>query len=77
MPRLDRISVIPTVCLGQPTIRGMRITVSSILRTLASTGSKDEVLRAYPGLEMEDINQAIHYAAWLASNQLLTHPSVY
>ena len=55
----------------------MRITVSSILRTLASTGSKDEVLRAYPGLEMEDINQAIHYAAWLASNQLLTHPSVY
>jgi uncharacterized protein (DUF433 family) len=69
MPYLDRISITPSICLGQPTIRGMRITVSAILRALASSGSKDEVLRAYPELEMEDINQAIHYAAWLASDQ--------
>ncbi len=63
MARLDRITVDPEVCLGQPTIRGMRITVSVILKMLAGGKSPEEILEAYPELEMEDIRQAIQYAA--------------
>lgn len=63
---LDRITVDPNVCMGQPTIRGMRITVSFILKQLASGQTNQEILEAYPELEMEDLKQAMEYAAWLA-----------
>ncbi len=56
---LDRITVNPNVCLGQPTIRGMRIIVEFILKLLASNLSIQEVLEAYPELEHEDIRQAL------------------
>ncbi|HVT59246.1 MAG TPA: DUF433 domain-containing protein [Thermoanaerobaculia bacterium] len=70
MEKLDRITVDPRVCLGQPTIRGMRITVSVVLKMLAADRSIAEILAAYPELEEEDVRQAIRYAAWLASDQL-------
>jgi uncharacterized protein (DUF433 family) len=69
LPPLDRIEVDPTVCQGQPTIRGMRITVGVLLRMLAGGASIDEVLTAYPELEEEDVRQALQYAAWKASEQ--------
>ena len=62
----DRITVNPEVCMGQPIIRGMRITVAFVLKLLASGMNHDEILKAYPELEREDILQAIEYAAWLA-----------
>lgn len=74
MEKLDRITINPEVCLGQPTIRGMRITVSVILRQLASGMSEAEILKSYPELEQEDIRQAMKYAAWLASEQTRTLP---
>jgi len=74
MEKLDRITVNPDVCLGQPTIRGTRITVSVILKMLAAGHTVQEVLEAYPELEAEDIYQAIKYAAWLASDQLHMEP---
>lgn len=70
METLDRITVDPAVCLGQPTIRGMRITVSVILKMLASGKAVEEILDAYPELEAEDIPQAMKYAAWVVSDQL-------
>jgi uncharacterized protein (DUF433 family) len=70
MERLDRITIDPNVCLGQPTIRGMRLTVSVILKMLGSGSSVQEVLESYPELEEEDIRQALLYAAWLASDRL-------
>jgi uncharacterized protein (DUF433 family) len=70
MRQLERITIDPRVCLGQPTIRGMRITVSLILKTLAAGRSVTEVLAAYPELEEQDVRQAMQYAAWLASDQL-------
>ena len=70
MEKLDRITVNPNICLGQPTIRGMRITVSVILKMLASGKSIQEILEAYPELEEEDIKQAIKYAAWVVSDQI-------
>lgn len=62
----NRITVNPEVCMGQPTIRGMRITVAFVLKLLASGMRHEEILKAYPELKEEDILQAIEYAAWLA-----------
>jgi uncharacterized protein (DUF433 family) len=69
---LDRITVNPNVCLGQPTIRGMRITVGFVLKLLASNLSIQEVLEAYPELEDEDIRQALNYAAWAVSDRIIS-----
>jgi uncharacterized protein (DUF433 family) len=62
----DRITVNPEISMGQPTIRGMRITVAFVLKLLASGMTHEEILKAYPELEAEDILQTIEYAAWLA-----------
>jgi uncharacterized protein (DUF433 family) len=70
MEKLDRITVDPNVCLGQPTLRGMRITVSVVLKMLAAGQSVPDVLAAYPELEAEDVRQAICYAAWVVSDQI-------
>ncbi len=69
MEKLDRITIDPNVCLGQPTLRGMRITVSVVLKMLAAGKSQSEVIAAYPELEAEDIQQAMRYAAWVVSDQ--------
>lgn len=53
MKVLDRITIDPEVCLGEPAIRGMRITVSVILKQTAS--GIQEILKAYPELEEEDV----------------------
>ncbi|GFP34774.1 hypothetical protein HKBW3S43_00566 [Candidatus Hakubella thermalkaliphila] len=71
MEKLDRITINPNICLGQPTIRGMRITVSVILKMLAGGKSIQDVLDAYPELELEDVQQAIKYAAWVVSDQMV------
>jgi uncharacterized protein (DUF433 family) len=55
----NRITVNPEVCMGQPTIRGMRITVAFVLKLLASGMTHEEILQAYPELEEEDILQTI------------------
>lgn len=61
---LDRITVKPEVCMGQPTIRGMRITVAFVLKLMASGMNHAEILAAYPELEDDDLRQVIQYAAW-------------
>ncbi|MCG6135726.1 MAG: DUF433 domain-containing protein [Nostoc sp. LLA-1] len=69
---VDRITVNPNVCLGQPTIRGMGITVVFVLKLLASQLSIPEVLAAYPELEEEeeeeDIRQALNYLMYIQKN---------
>ncbi len=74
MIELDRITIDPRICLGQPTIRGMRITVSLILKQVAGGMSVEEILAAYPELEKDDIPQALKYAAWLASEKTVLIP---
>lgn len=71
----DRIIINPNVCLGQPTIRGMRITVSFVLKLLASQLSIPEILESYPELEEEDIRQALNYAAWVVSDRVISTTS--
>ncbi len=48
---LNRITIIPGLCNGKPTIRGMRITVRSVLAHLAAGDHTEDILEAYPFLE--------------------------
>lgn len=59
---LERITINPDLCNGKPTIRGMRITVETILQYLSAGDSIDEIIAAYPFLEKEDIQAAIAFA---------------
>jgi len=63
MAKLDRITVDPEKMNGQPTIRGLRITVRRVLEALAVYPDREELRREYPELEDEDIRQALEYAA--------------
>lgn len=49
---------------GRPCIRGMRVTVGTIVGLLAAGRTHEEILQAYPYLELEDIRAALSYAAW-------------
>ena len=62
---LSRITHDPQVMGGRPCIRGMRVTVGTIVGLLASGHSVEEVLEAYPYLEKEDVNAALSYAGWI------------
>ncbi|WP_396167983.1 DUF433 domain-containing protein [Flavobacterium sp.] len=59
---LERITINPDLCNGKPTIRGMRITVETILQYLSAGDTIDEIITAYPFLEKEDIQAAIAFA---------------
>ena len=61
---LARITHDPQVMGGRPCIRGMRITVGTVVGLLAAGHTADEILEAYPYLEREDIQAALSYAAW-------------
>jgi uncharacterized protein (DUF433 family) len=64
MPILDRITRNPEVMGGKPCLRGMRVTVGTIVGLIAAGHSNAEILDAYPYLEEEDIRQALAYTAW-------------
>lgn len=66
MKPLSRITLNPEVMGGKPCIRGLRVTVGTVVGLLASGRSIDDVLKAYPYLETEDIYEALAYAAWRA-----------
>jgi uncharacterized protein (DUF433 family) len=61
---LTRITFDPETMGGKPCIRGMRVTVGTIVGLLAAGRTPDEVLGAYPYLERADIYEALAYAAW-------------
>jgi uncharacterized protein (DUF433 family) len=64
MNELTRITVDPGVMGGRPCVRGLRVTVGTIVGLLASGHTREEVLRLYPYLEPDDISAALSYAAW-------------
>jgi uncharacterized protein (DUF433 family) len=59
MWRLDRITLNPEIMGGKPCIRGLRVTVGAIVGLIAAGRAKEEILRLYPYLETEDIDQAL------------------
>lgn len=64
---LKRITVDPNMMVGQPCIRGMRITVQHILETLGMGATQEELLEDLPVLEPEDIRAALMYGAAAAA----------
>ena len=64
MQSLERITHDPNVMGGKPCIRGLRVTVGTVVGLLAAGHSEERVLEAYPYLESEDIRAALAYAAW-------------
>ena len=48
---IDRITIKPDVCGGEPTIRGMRITVGHVLEMLAGGMTPEQVLQDFPTLK--------------------------
>ncbi|MFW6242214.1 MAG: DUF433 domain-containing protein [Thermodesulfobacteriota bacterium] len=59
---MERITRNPNVMGGKPCIRGMRVTVATILGLLAGGKFRDRILEAYPYLEPEDIDAVLTYA---------------
>src|SRR5580704_12061212 len=62
--QISRITHNPAVMGGKPCIRGLRVTVGTILGLLASGHSRERILQAYPYLEPEDLDAVLAYAAW-------------
>jgi uncharacterized protein (DUF433 family) len=67
---LDRITFDPTIMGGRACIRGMRIPVSVIVGQVAHGASVEEILKGYPDLEREDIQQALEYGTWLTREEI-------
>ena len=68
---IDRITIKPDVCGGEPTIRGMRITVSHVLEMLAGGMTSEQVLQDFPYIEKADIDACLEYAA-----RQVAHPEI-
>lgn len=66
MKTLDRVTFNPKVMGGRPCLRGLRVTVGTVVGLVATGHTRAEILRLYPYLEEEDIAQALKYAAWRA-----------
>lgn len=68
---LDRITFNPEQCEGKPCIRGLRFPVATLVGYLASGMTQDEILAEWPELEVDDLRQALAYAAWSATERVL------
>jgi uncharacterized protein (DUF433 family) len=66
MQKLDRITFESGKMGGKPCIRGMRVTVGTVVGLVAAGHSIAEILEEYPYLEHEDVMQSLAYAAWRA-----------
>lgn len=71
MTEFDRITRDPKVMGGKPTIRGMRVTVGTVVGLIGAGRTIEQVLADYPYLEREDVLQALRYAAWRAEDREL------
>ncbi len=76
MEAFPRMTFDPTVMGGKACIRGLRVTVGTVVGLLAAGRSADEIMAAYPYLEREDIDQSLACAAWRLEERVvpLSHP---
>ena len=66
----DRITFDPALMGGRACIRGMRMTVSLVVNLVANGMSKEDIVREYPELEVEDVREALQYASALANEEI-------
>jgi uncharacterized protein (DUF433 family) len=69
--KFERITVDPKVFFGKPCIRGLRFPVSRLLGLLAAGETKETILKSYPYLEAEDIDEALRFAAYIAEDETI------
>ncbi len=69
--KFPRITVDPGKCFGKPSIRGLRMPVSSILGYLGSGMTIEDILREWPELEAEDVYEALGYAAAAMEEEIM------
>jgi uncharacterized protein (DUF433 family) len=69
--RFHRITVNPHQMGGVPCIRGLRIPVATVVGMVADGMNEEEILKAFPDLESEDIHEALRYAAEAVREQEL------
>ena len=66
----ERITFDPQIMGGRACVRGMRITVSLIVNQIANGATTEEILKEYPDLEKEDVQETLLYAAWLSQEEI-------
>ncbi len=66
MKNFERITLNPAAMRGKPCIRGLRVTVGTVVGLVASGYNQQEIVALYPYLEAEDIVEALRFAAWRA-----------
>jgi uncharacterized protein (DUF433 family) len=71
--KFNRITMDAEKCFGKACIRGLRMPVASILSYLSSGMTVEEILKEWPELEREDINQALGYAASAMEERIVPH----
>ncbi len=67
----ERITSDPATFGGKPCVKGTRISVEFILELLASGASRDDIVRDYPHLTREDVEEAVRYAARFLKNEVI------
>ncbi|KAB2846851.1 MAG: DUF433 domain-containing protein [Hyphomicrobiaceae bacterium] len=68
----ERISIDPEVCGGRPCIKGTRVRVRDILDLLAAGATREEILKDFPYLTVDDIAAALYYAANQADHPVIS-----
>ena len=61
MDKFERITTEPGILQGEPSIRGLAISVSEVVKRATAGQSVGEILAAYPDLEAEDVHQALAF----------------
>ena len=69
--KFNRITFDPDKCFGKPCIRGIRMPVTSVISYLSSGMTIEDILRNWPELELEDIYQALGFAAWAMEERII------
>lgn len=71
---MDRITINPEICNGKPTIRGLRITVQTVLEYLFAGETKDSIVGQFPALEIEDIEACQQFAIQMMDKKFAIYP---
>lgn len=72
----DRIVSDPGILGGKPCVRGTRLTVDFLLELMASGATQSDVVQAYPQLAVEDVADALRFAAHYLENDILISAKV-
>ncbi len=73
---LDRITHLPQILAGRPTIRGLRISVAHIVNLVANGMTPGQIVAQHPDLDEEDIRQSLGYAAVIADDRVYPLPAL-